>query len=288
MVDVVTGDTQLGSTKNDEITSLVQRELKARAILSGFVMDVSRFAGEGRQSIEFPKLESFTPINRAEGVAGDAATLIATTDSLALDQNAYVAWIIDSKSKVQSSIDSELEFAKRAASGHGRYVDAQIIAAANLEAGYSETPGGGGTITYDAVLNMREFVLLNEGMLERMALVVSVTQEKELFKLTEFKSADVYGQATLPSGVIGSILGMPVIRHNLLAADEAFVWDAEGIALGFQKGPSISEQGANEFGADAVRKAMDQLFGVKGMQIAQGTAAANRSALIAKLNGALL
>jgi hypothetical protein len=287
MADVITGDTQLGATKNEAIESLVQRELKAKSILSGFVTDVSRFAITRRKSIEFPKLESFTPINRTEGAAGDAATLVATTDKLDLNQNAYVAWIVDSMSEVQSSIDSQLEYAKRAASGHGRYVDSQIIATANAEAGYSENVGGGGTITYNSILNMREYVLKNEGMLERMGLFVSVAQEKELFKLTEFKQADVFGQATLPSGVIGSILGMPVIRHNLLADGEAFVWDSEGIALGFQRGASMSEQGANEYGSNAVRKAMDQLFGVKGLQIEQGTAAANRSALIAKLNGAL-
>ena len=49
----------------------------------------------------------------------------------------------------------------------------------------------------------------------------------------------------------------------------------------------MSEQGANEYGSSAVRKVMDQLFGTMASQIEQGTAPAGKSALIAKLNGAL-
>jgi hypothetical protein len=287
MADVITGDTELGSTKNEAIEGLVQRELKANAILSGFGTDVSRFAIKGRKSIEFPKLESFTIVNRPERSAGDAGTLVATTDKLDLDQNAYVAWIIDSKSEIQTSIDSQIEYALRAASGHGRYFDGVYIQKLNAGAGLSVNGGAPAAITYDAILDMREYVLKNEGRLENMVLGVSVGQEKELFKLTEFKQADVYGQATIPNGVIGSILGMPVVRHNLFGDDEAFVWDREGIYYGFQKGASMSEQGANEYGSGAMRKAMDQLFGIKEMQVEQAGAPAGKSALIAKLNGAL-
>ena len=120
MADAITGNTQLGATKNDYIIEIVQKELKFKAKMAPWFRDVSSFATKGRKTIEFPKLESFTVANRTEGSAGDASTLVATTDSMSLDFNAYVAWIIDSMSEVQSNIDSQIEYAKRAASAHAR------------------------------------------------------------------------------------------------------------------------------------------------------------------------
>jgi hypothetical protein len=111
---------------------------------------------------------------------------------------------------------------------------------------------------------------------------VGVAQEAALLKIDEFKRADIYGSAVIPSGVIGTIHGVPVVRSHLVGDDNFYLFDREGIAMGMQAGPSYSEQGANEYGSQAVRAVLDQIFGVKALQIGEKTAAATESALIVK------
>lgn len=282
MPDLITGDTQLGATKQDLIAAVVQKELQQKAFLAAQVRDVSQYAVPGAKSISFPKLSSFTVINRASGAAGDAAVLTTTTDKLDLDFNAYVAWIIDSSDKVQSSIDADLEFAARAAAAHARYVDTQIIA--ELETvGVATTTAG--AISRDIFLEMQQSLLQrNGGVLDNTLFVCGPDSRTALLKITEFTQAQVYGNAVIPGGVIGSIYGTPVLVHNGLAANQYFLYDKDGIALGFQKAPSMSEQMANQYGTSAMRKAMDQLFGVKGQQLGVNGVLATESALVVKDN----
>lgn len=280
MADLITGNTELVATKQDLIAAVVQKELQFQAKLLPFVTDVSQFAIKGAKTIAFPKLTSFSITNRAEGVAGDSSVLTAATDSIALNFNAYCAWIIDSMSEVQTSIDAQMEFARRAASAHGRYIDTQILAVAAADAGLDV---GAAPITRDLVLDMREYLLSGNGNMDELVLVIGPDQEKEMLKITEFTSNQVYGGAVIPSGVIGRVYGVPVMVHNGVAAGHAHMWEKSGIALGFQKAPNMSQQGANEYGTSSVRVAMDQLFGVDSLQREVGGAAAGKSRLIAYL-----
>lgn len=281
MADLITGNTQLSLTKQDIVAAVVQRELAFAAKLMPFVTDVSVFAGKGAKTISFPKLSSFTVTNRASGVAGDASVLTATVDTLSLNFNAYVAWIIDSMDETQSTIEAQVSFAQRGASSLGRYVDTQILAVASADAGLDV---GAAPITRDLILDMREYVLgTGQANMDQLVLVVGVDQEKEMLKISEFTQAQIYGGAVIPSGVIGKVYGIPVLVHSGVAAGSAFMWEKGGIALGFQKSPAMSTQPANEYGTNAMRVAMDQLFGVDSLQQAVNGAAAGKSPLIAKM-----
>jgi hypothetical protein len=262
MPDLITGNTQLVATKQDLIAAVVQKELAAAANLLPYVTDVSRFAVKGAKSISFPRFGSFTPINRASGIAGDAVTLVASTDKLDLDINAYIAWIIDSTDLVQSTVEVQMEFAMRAASGHGRYVDAQLLGELEAEG----TAVTAGAISKDIILEMRENLLKAHADMNQLVLTVGPESETALLKIDEFTKAEVYGQAVIPSGIIGRVYGVPVLINTQITDDKFYMWEKSGIAVGFQKSPSYSEQGANEFGSGAVRAALDQLFGVKAMQ----------------------
>lgn len=284
MADVITGNTELGVTKNTLIASVVQKELAFQAKLLSFVTDVSLFAVDGAKQINFPKLTSFTVTNRAEGVAGEATALTATTDSLLLDQNAYVSWILDAMTIKQANIPAQIEFARRAASAQGRYVDSQIIAKIRSIAASFENVGADVAVTYANVLNMVEKIELADGNTGDCVFLVSPTQKKNIMSLDEFKRADVYGQATIPNGVVGEILGVPVVIHNGLASKELFLMEKSALAVGFQKGAQYGEQDEIEYGVGAKRAAVDQLFGVAGMQLALKGAAAGKSPLVVGLN----
>lgn len=279
MADLITGNTQLLATKQDLVAALVQKELKFATKFLPYVSDVSAYAIKGAKTISFPRLTSFTVIDRASGVQGDASQLTAAVDTLALDYNAYVAWIIDSMDSIQSNINAELEFASRAARAHARYVDEKIVSQLESEA---EATATAGDLTRDIVLEMQEKLLEQNADPNMLALSISPAQRSVVLKISEFTQAQVYGNAVIPSGQIGDLYGVPVFVSNALGAQQYFMFEKSGVAIGFQAGPSMSEQMANEFGSQSKRVAMDQLFGVKLLQIGVEGAAVGKSALAIK------
>lgn len=282
MADAITGNTQLVATKQDVISAIVQKELAFQAKMVPYVTDVSAFAVKGSKQISFPKLTGFTVIDRVSGAAGDASVLTASVDSMLLDQNAYCAWIIDSMDEAQTTIAAQIEFARRAAAAHGRYVDTQILARAET-VGVATTTAAA-LITRDVVLEMRQSIVKATGDLAQCVFVVSPEQETALLKIDEFTRNDVYGQPIIPNGVIGRLYGVPVVIHQGLAAAQYYLWEKSGLAIGFQKGAAMSEQGANEFGTSAKRVAMDQLFGTMGLQLGMAGAGVGLSPLVIKDN----
>jgi N4-gp56 family major capsid protein len=281
MADVITGNTQLGTTKQEIIAAVVQKELKFRAKLLPFVSDVSMFAGKGMKSVSFPKLTSFTAVNRASGVAGDATALTASVDKLNLDQNAYVSWIIDSMDETQTTIDAQLEFAKRAAAAHGRYVDEKLLAVIEAAAGLTAAAG---VISQAKILDAREELLKNEADMSKVVLCIAPDVEKTMLGISDFVRADAYGSAVLQTGVIGYVYGVPVMVHTGVSAGESFMWDKDAVAIAFQKLPQMGEQEAIQYGVGAKRVAIDQLFGSTALQLGEKGKLATQSPLIVKVS----
>jgi hypothetical protein len=277
MPDVIHGNTQLGPTKQDVIAAIAQRELKFAAKLAPFFTDLSSLAVKGAKSISVPKLGSFTAVNRASAAAGDATVIGATVDTLALNQTSYLSWIVDSADEVQSTLDYELLLVGRAAAAHGRKFDTDVITEV-LAVGEEIATGA---ISQANVLLMREYIRKNVGNLAQTFLCVSPEDERVLLGIDEFSRADVFGAAVIQTGVMGRIYGVNVLVHEGLTSGQYFMAEAGGLAYAFQSGPQISAQGANQYGSQAQRFAMDQLYGVKGMQMSQGTASTGKSALIA-------
>lgn len=284
MSDLITGNTEIGGTKQALIASLVQKELAFRAKLTPFFTDLSALAVPGASSIAVPKLSSFTVVDRAEGSYGDASQLTSSNDVLNLDQNAYVSWIIDSMTAVQSNIPAQLEFARRAASGQARFVDEKIIAEIRATAHAFINVGTDADVSYANILTMVKELEENDAAMEDCVWLVSPQQKQAVFALAEFKNQYQFGQASLPSGVISTILGIPVVLHNGLVGKEMFLAEKSGLAYAFQKNASYGEQPEIGYGVGAMKAAIDQLFGVKGMQLGQKGAAPGKSPLIIGLN----
>lgn len=283
MADTITG-TQLAATKATLISSMVQKELAFKAKLLPFITDVSAMAVPGADTIKFPKLTSFTVVNRSEGVAGERSALTSSVDSLLLDQNAYVSYGIDSMTVLQNNINAELEFAKFAAAAQARYVDEKIIAKLRSIAASFINVGADANVTYANLLTMVEAIEVADGDISQCAWIVSPTQKNTLMNIAEIKNWNQFGQATMPSGVIGNILGAPVIVHNGLATKELFLVEKSAVVVGFQKAASYGEQSDISLGVNGKRAAIDQLFGVAGMQLALKGAAAGKSPLVVGLN----
>jgi phage tail tube protein FII len=283
------GNTEVGATKQDIIAAAVQAELKERSFLTNWVLDVSNFAGKGMKSISFPKLTSFTVEERASATAGTIQNLTASVDKLDLDKRAYISWLIDSNDAIQATIDYQVEAALYASREHSRFVDDKLIEEALVVASLSVNGASPADIGRDEILGMRRYLMENNANMQDVVLVIPPSQEEALLKVNEFSRADIYGQAIIPSGVIGRVYGIPVLIHNSSELDEqqALMFEKSGLAIGFQRMPSFDEQKEIAFGTGAMRQALDQLFGVKGLQLgvstSKHTVASGKSALVAKL-----
>lgn len=284
MADVITANTELGVTKESLIASIVQKELAFRAKLTPFFTDLSSLAIPGYDRISVPKLSSFTVVDRAEGTKGEASALTASVDTLLLDQNLYVSYIIDSVTALQSNIPAQLEFARRAAAAQARAVDTKLIEEIRNVAFSFINVGADVNVSYSNLTTMVKELEENDAEMADAVFLVSPAQKEAMFALSEVKQAQNFGQATLPSGVIGTFLGIPVVMHNGLASKELFLCEKSGLAFAFQKGASYGEQPEIEYGVGAMRAAVDQLMGVKGMQLGMKGAGAGKSPLIIGLN----
>jgi hypothetical protein len=288
------GNTQVGATKQDIIAPAVQAELRERSFLTNWVLDVSSFAGKGMKSISFPKFTSFAVEERATATAGTIQNLTASVDKLDLDKRAYISWLIDSNDDTQATIDYQVEAAIYASRAHARFVDDKLIEEALAVASLSVNGATPADIGRDEILEMRRYLMENNANMNDVVLVIPPSQEEALLKVNEFSRADIYGQAVIPSGVIGRVYGIPVLISNSSELDDAgeneqqaLMFEKSGLAIGFQRMPSFDEQKEIAFGTGAMRQALDQLFGVKGMQLGvstpKHTVGAGLSALVAKL-----
>jgi len=278
----VEGNTELAATKQDLIAARVQQEIAFSAKLAPYFYDVSQFAVKGAKSISFPKLTSFVAADRPTATAGVPQVLTSTVDKMDLEHRPYVSWIVDVNDEVQSTLNFQMEAAARAASAHGRRLDKEIITELEV-VGIPTTTAG--DFSYAISLEMRDLFLANEGDMDQAVWIFSGDQEKFLLNIDEYKRQDVYGpNGVIKSNVMGTLFGAPVVRHNALTAQKFYLAGKNGIAYGFQRSPAIDSEKDIDYGTGAMKWAMDQLFGVKGLLIDEGTASATQSAHVIKDN----
>jgi len=270
----------LSNTKNDLIVAAVQKNLIEKAVIAPTVSNLSGFAIKGAKSFKVPKLTNFTVVDRAFGSAGDATALTDSHDTINLDFNAYVAYLYDSRDAYQSSIEYQVEAALRASAAHAKYVDQQVISGL-ISAADVEVSVASFTTVKEQALELRRQILQNGGDLGKVTLAISLDKEAEMLKEADFIRADYMGSANVRLGQIGQIYGMPVVISRLLTGEGAnsmLCYDADGFGLAFQGGVEMSEQMANEYGANSKRVAIDQVFGCGGLNLVSGA-----SPLVGKL-----
>lgn len=277
----VTGNTELTAVKQLAIASLVQKELISAAILGSNVYDVSGFCKPGASQIGFPKAGSFTVEDRASAALATIQSLTFLKDTMDLNFMATVAWTIDPQDLLETPVDVAAEYAKRAAKAHGVYVDQKIIL--GLEAaGVATTTAG--NISDAIILEMRAALIQRKANARNLRLAISPAQEAILFGINKYTLAQDYGKSVIPEGVLSMVYGIPVLVSPELGTQQYFMYDVEGMALGFQRGPMMDQRPAPEYGAGAMLQIMDQKFGVKALAINQQGVGVAESALIVKDN----
>lgn len=275
----------LVNTKQDLIAALVQKELKESATLVPFVTDLSSLAVKGSKSIKVPKYTSFTVQNRAFGAAASENTPLSdSVDTINIDKNKIVLFGYDAHDEIQSTTNYMVEALKRAASAHGREVNADIIATWDSVASLSINSAPA-DITVNDILDMREHLIKGFADMGMVVLVIGADQEKALLKLPEFSRWDYRGMAPSPivNGMIGTVYGIPVVINQQVASQQAYMVGKEGSAIAFQMAPRIAEEVSLKYGTGGRLVAVDQLYGVGGLQLGEGGAPAGKSPHVARL-----
>ena len=112
-------------------------------------------------------------------------------------------------------------------------------------------------------------------------LVIAADQERAILELSEFSEYQYRGDGTAPvvTGMIGSVYGVPVVINQQVKAQQAFMVAPEGCGFAFQAAPAVAESVALKYGTGGMEVAVDQLYGVGGLQLGEGVALDNSTAL---------
>lgn len=273
MADVLTGDTATDAMKQTLVAALVQRELIAKSVLFGTIMDVSQFAVQGADEIEFPKLGSFSVTKKTSGTAVDAAALTYATDKLLLNQHAVVQWLIEKKANAQAAINLESANLQRAISAHAKQVDVDIHAA--LIAGVSTSAPdhviafAGASFDKADIVEAMKLLDNQEFPAEGRYLAVNPAEHATMLNIDNFIDASKYG-SNMPvmNGEIGQVFGMKVLKSTVVTAGRPVIYQAESSCIGFQLQPTFDNQ--KDLANLATRYSLDQLYGVKVLQAGKG------------------
>lgn len=260
----------LVNTKAELISSLVQGELINSAPLTNYMRDLSSLATKGFSSISVPKLSSFTVNDRAMGAEGvDNAPLTDDKDTIALDKNKIVKWNYDAADAMQSSINYQTESATRAGTAHGRDINSQIAALWATIAGLDLASTA--DITAGNILDMIEYLELNDADMSLTTLVIGPGQKKAMLLLPEFSRYEYRGNGPAPvvNGVIGEAYGVPVAVNNAIPVGQAFMVNEEGSAIAIQRQAKYGEQPNLDYGTDGVKAVVDITYGIGGLQLGE-------------------
>jgi N4-gp56 family major capsid protein len=273
MADVLTGDTATDAVKQTVVSALVQRELIAQSKLLGTIMDVSQFAVDGLDEIEFPKLGSFSVTKKISGTAVDAAALTYGTDKLLLNQHAVVQWLVEKKANKQAVVNLESANLERAVSAHAKQVDVDIHAALIADVSASAPDHiiayAGASFDKEDVLKALELLDIQEWPSENRFLAVNPAEHKTLLAIDSFIDASKYGSAEpIQNGEIGRIYGVPVIKTTVVTAGRPLVYHMEAACIGFQLNPEFDQD--KDLANLGIRYSLDQLYGVKVLQSGKG------------------
>lgn len=270
----ITGKTDIDSVSMELILQLVQKELIQSAVLANTVMNVSSFATPGNDLIKFPRLTSFSAVDKAEDTDASAANLTFATDSLLLDKHKIVYAEVEKYAILQSRVDILGEYASRMAKALALQLDddiyTQLIAVSTSSPdhtiAYANTPTS--TLTKADFVEARRLmrvqnVEMGDG---NLFAAIAPAQEAAILQLSDFVDADKWSSGSETAklnGVIGKAYGFNIVVSNLVDSGSVF-YHREHVGYALQQLPDFR----SEYSVKGAKfnVAIDQVYGVKVMQ----------------------
>lgn len=238
--------TEVGTTRQDLVSSIVQETLKARSILIPTVSDYSSMLQPGQKSLYIPRRGQFTAADKAEDTDLTSQAFTFTQDQLNLAHKAVLSEV-EIIADLQSAVNVEAEVIKESAMELAKAMDDLILVQLKLASSsgpdhildYSNTPTD--TLTVADIANARMLLTKQNVPMDQRYMVISPDQESAVMQLTGFiNQAYAYGNAdVIQNGVIGKIFGFSVLVHPSLAAADSLFYHKMAVGFGVQLAPSF-------------------------------------------------
>lgn len=239
--------TEVGTTRQDLVSAVVQETLKTKAKYMGLVMDYSASVPAGSKSVLIPRRGQFTAADKVEDTDLTAQAFTFTQDSLTLSHKAILAEM-ELIADLQSAVNVEAEIIKESAMELAKATDELIRAQLKLASAaapdhildYVDTATD--VIALADIANARKLLNVQHVPMADRYMAVSAKKEYELLQIASFIQAERYGSSEpIVNGEIGRILGFKVILDEELADAETIFWHKSAAAFAVQLSPSFEK-----------------------------------------------
>jgi hypothetical protein len=244
----IIGATDVGTTRQDLVSAVVQQTLRAQSKYIGTVLDYSASVPAGSKSVYIPRRGLYTPETKVEDTDLTSQALTFTQDQLTLVHKAVLSEV-EMIAELQSAVAVEAEVIKEAAASLIKSMDDLILAQLKLASSsapdhildYVDTAGD--VIAVADIANARKLLNAQFVPMEDRYMAVSAKKEYELLNIANFIQAERYGSnEPIANGEIGKIFGFKVILDPSLADAETLFWHKSAVAFAMQLNPELKAQ----------------------------------------------
>lgn len=239
--------TEVGTSRADLVSSIVQETLRLNSVYMGKVLDYSASVPPGSKSVYIPRRGTFTAETKAEDTDLTSQALTFTQDQLTLSHKAVLSEV-EVIADLQSAINVESEVIKESALELAAAIDDMIRVQLKLAStsapdhllDYADTSGN--VIALADVVNARKLLNTQYVPMQERYMAVSPLKEAELLSIASFIQAERYGSAQpIQNGEIGSIMGFKVILDPGLSSTQTIFWQKQACAVAVQLQPQFEK-----------------------------------------------
>lgn len=263
------GLTEVDASIMDEVSMMVQAELKQKSMLIPLVQNFT--AGKGMDTIKIPRAGGFTAESKAENTALTAQVLTFATDDLVMNKHKAVLVRLEEIAALQARPDVVGEILARMSSELALQIDKDIVT--QLEATSASSPdhrvayansGTDNTFQKADILAARQLLHVQNVPFSECYIGVSPASEVALLGITDFVHADTYGSANgVVNGELGRLFGARVIMSNVFADAKTIIWHPTHVAFALQQALTLKVQ--DDLDNVATKYLASQLYGAKVM-----------------------
>lgn len=239
----IQGVTETGDVSSSVILAgLVQKELRARAVVAPSLLDVTSEIRMGMKEAPIPRATSLTAEEKAENTDLTAQKLDWSVDTLLL--NVHLASLVSAEdiSSIQSEVDQEFYIMQRIASSIVDKMEQKLIAEVYLTAdGTGGLPDHQINYATAGVLALSDIleagILLDEQNVpeEDRFCLISPRQKKQVLQIEQLIDTSRYGSdRAIMKGEIGEIYGFRFLVSSLATNGTSAFYQREHVAHGLQ------------------------------------------------------
>jgi N4-gp56 family major capsid protein len=205
-------------------TDAIRASFNKKLVLGDLASDYSALVSGGGDKIHIPTYQDVADAQqKSQGVPINFATNTEVEHSITIDQHYATAVMIDDMAKIQSSYDLTSGIAESMGYKLGLHVEKALFT--KLATSLNAVQLDNGDDSVDRVLNkariahIMRYVYSQNLNPDECVMVLSNRLFASLFTLDDFIHISKTGAANLPTGAVGTIMGMPVIQSPEVGND---------------------------------------------------------------------